>query len=148
MPEQSEHTRAAEDLVGFLQIATTVEERAEDAALATIRRALTMQQSLDALALARLADDLLTHCASLAVGVETIPENERPTRGQGALRDWAQLKADGPGGGPLGTWSYTRQLATVARNMVTAIRDHRAATEGRAPYVGRRELPPLTPTAL
>ncbi|MFE5546631.1 hypothetical protein ACFQ71_22760 [Streptomyces sp. NPDC056534] len=129
------------------QAATALEEHAEDAALATVRKALTMQQNLDPLALARLTDALLTHCASLAVGIETIPAGRRPVRGQGALRDWATLQKDGPGDGPLGSWSYARQLAMVTRSMVTALRDHRAAEESRTPFIGRRDLPPLTPTA-
>ncbi|MFG3493017.1 hypothetical protein [Streptomyces sp. NPDC047972] len=106
-----------------------------------------MQQNLDPLALARLTDALVTHCAGLAVGIETIPADERPVRGQGALRDWAQLQQDGPGDGPLGPWSYARMLAVVARSMVTALRDHRAATERRTHYVARPGLPPLAPSS-
>ncbi|WP_318210843.1 MULTISPECIES: DUF6415 family natural product biosynthesis protein [unclassified Streptomyces] len=131
----------------LLQIVTPIEEHAEDAALAAIRRALTMQQNPAPLELARLTDALLAHCANLAEGIEAIPAERRPVRGEGALRDWATLQADGPGDGPLGPWSYARQLAMVARSMITALRDHRAATEARAPYVGRPDLPPLTPTA-
>ncbi|MFG3487445.1 hypothetical protein [Streptomyces sp. NPDC047972] len=131
----------------LLQIATTIEEHAEDAAMATVRRALTMQDTIGTLELARLTDTLLTHCAGLAVGIETIPSDERPVRGQGALRDWARLKQDGPGTGPLGPWSYARMLAVVGRSMVTALRDHRATTERRPPYVARPGLPPLTPSS-
>ncbi|MFB8083674.1 hypothetical protein [Streptomyces sp. NPDC056013] len=115
--------------------------------MATVRRALTMQDTVGTLELEQLTDRLLKQCAGLAVGIETIPADERPLRGQGALRDWAQLQEDGPGPGQLGPWSYARQLAVVARNMVTALRDHRAAEETRAPYIGRRDLPPLTPIA-
>ncbi|APE22165.1 hypothetical protein SVEN_3014 [Streptomyces venezuelae ATCC 10712] len=154
MREQAEHTRTAEsgptvevDLRALLKIVTPIEEHAEDLALRAVRRALTMEQNPDALELARLTDKLLTHCASLAVGIETIPVKERPARGQGALRDWATLQKDGPGDGPLGTWSYARQLALVARSMVKALRSHRASTETRAPYVGRPGLPPLAPSA-
>ncbi|MFG2900992.1 DUF6415 family natural product biosynthesis protein [Streptomyces zaomyceticus] len=152
MREQDERSGVVEERTvdlgaALLQIATPLEEHAEDAALATVRRALTMQESLDPLELAQLTDSLLTKCASLVVGIQTIPADRRPVRGQGALRDWAQLRTDGPGSGPLGNWSYARQLALVARSMVTALREHRASEESRGPYVGRRDLPPLTPTA-
>ena len=147
MPEQSERTIEVDLSAPLLQIVTPIEEHAEDMVLRTVRRALTMEQSLDALELAHLTDTLVTHCASLAEGIEAMPNTQRPVRGQGALRDWAQLQADGPGDGPLGPWSYARQLAVVARSMVTTFREYRATSEARSPYVGRRDLPPLTPTA-
>ncbi|MFD9047700.1 hypothetical protein [Streptomyces zaomyceticus] len=152
MREQDERSGVVEEHTvdlgaALLQIATPLEEHAEDAALAAVRQALTMQESLDPLKLAQLTDSLLTKCASLAVGIETIPAGRRPVRGQGALRDWAQLRDDGPGNGPLGNWSYARQLAVVLRSMVTALREHRAAEKSCGPYVGRRDLPPLKPTA-
>lgn len=144
-PEES--SAVAVDLGALLQAATALEEAAEDAALSTVHQALAMQEHPDALELARLTDALVSHCSGLAVGVETIPEGQRPQRGHGALRDWAQLKADGPGDGPLGPWSYARQLALVARNMIRAMQEHRAAQRDRPPFVGRPGLPPLTPTA-
>ena len=144
MPEQTEPVEVGLS-AALLQIATPIEEHAEDAAMVAVRRALTMQDTIGTLELAQLTDTLLTHCAGLAVGIETIPADERPVRGQGALRDWAQLQQDGPGDGPLGTWSYARMLAVVARSMVTALRDHRAATERRPRYVARPGLPPLAP---
>ncbi|TXS15536.1 hypothetical protein EAO70_16165 [Streptomyces sp. adm13(2018)] len=131
----------------LLQIATPLEKHAEDEAMKTVHQALTMQDTIGTLELAQLTDRLLTQCAGLTVGIETIPADERPVRGRGALRDWAQLQQDGPGDGPLGTWSYARQLAVVARSMVTALREHRETTEGRAPYIGRPGLPPLTPSS-
>ncbi|MFE6819412.1 DUF6415 family natural product biosynthesis protein [Streptomyces sp. NPDC057677] len=147
MPEQSERTIEVDLSTPLRQIATSVEEHAEDEALLTVRRALTMQQNPDAQALAQLTDALLTHAASLAEGIEAIPAGRRPVRGQGALRDWATLQKDGPGDGPLGPWSYARQLAMVVRSMVTTFREYRAAEESRAPYVGRPGLPPLAPAA-
>ncbi|MBP2583050.1 hypothetical protein J3A78_003528 [Streptomyces sp. PvR006] len=130
----------------LLQIATSAEDQEEDQAFLTVRRALTMDQGLDAVSLAQLTDTLLTHCASFAETIEALPAHRCPVRGQGALRDWATLQADGPGDGPLGAWSYARQVAVVVRSMVTALREYRAATEVRAPYVGRPDLPPLTPS--
>ncbi|MFJ5141025.1 DUF6415 family natural product biosynthesis protein [Streptomyces sp. NPDC088707] len=151
MRERVERNGAPEESAGdlgtaLLQIVPSLEEHVEDAALAAVRRALTTQQNAGPLELARLTDALVTHCANLADGIETIPPERRPVRGAGALRDWATLQADGPGNGPLGSWSYARQLAMVARSMVTALRDHRAAAEARAPYVDRPDLPPLTAT--
>ncbi|MFF0426924.1 DUF6415 family natural product biosynthesis protein [Streptomyces sp. NPDC004520] len=152
MYEQTEHTRPAGPTVEVhlgalvLQAVDAVEEHAEDAALLVINQVLSMYGKPGDLEIAQLTDRLLTHCANLAVGVETIPEGRRPQRGQGALTDWAQLQKDGPRDGPLGTWSYVRQLALVARNMVSALREHRAAPTGRAPYVGRPDRPPFAPS--
>lgn len=146
MPEQ-QHAIEGGLTAPVLQIVTSDEEQAEDKALIAVRRALTTEQGLDALALAQLTDTLLTHCADFARAIEALPMHRRPVRGQGALRDWATLQKDGPGDGPLGTWSYARQLALVARSMVKALRSHRASTETRAPYVGRPGLPPLAPSA-
>ncbi|MCZ0981001.1 hypothetical protein O1L60_24010 [Streptomyces diastatochromogenes] len=42
--------------------------------------------------LAKMTDELLTHCANLAVGMKALPEGRRPQRGQGALKDWARLQ--------------------------------------------------------
>ncbi|MFJ3505075.1 hypothetical protein [Streptomyces sp. NPDC090135] len=85
---------AAEMALGktlLLQAATALEEHIESAALSLIRQALAIRQNPGAQELAELTDSLLTHCASLAVGVQTIPMEQRPTRGAGTLRDWAQL---------------------------------------------------------
>ncbi|MFC8175015.1 DUF6415 family natural product biosynthesis protein [Streptomyces sp. NPDC057325] len=115
--------------------------------LSLIRQALAIRQNPDVQELAHLTDALLMHCASLAAGVEAIPVEKRPVRGDGALRDWAQLQADGPGNGPLGPWSHARQLAFVVRNLLQALEDHRAAIVARAPYIGRPNLPPLAPSS-
>ncbi|MYV68367.1 hypothetical protein GT043_21005 [Streptomyces sp. SID2131] len=141
---------AAEMALGktlLLQAATVLEEHVESAALSLIRQALAIRQNPGAQELAELTDSLLTHCASLAVGVQTISTEQRPTRGAGALRDWAQLQADGPGDGPFGPWSYARQLALVARSMLQAIHEHRGAALERAAYIGRPSLPPLAPNS-
>ncbi|MFE7516136.1 DUF6415 family natural product biosynthesis protein [Streptomyces sp. NPDC057540] len=146
-PEQADGPTIVDvDLGAFLrQAADPIEEYAEEVALLLVNRVLAFYGKPENTELAAMTDALLTHCANLATGVETIPERQRPTRGQGALRDWAQLQQDGPGDGPLGSWSYARQLALVARNMVTALRENRTA--GRQPFVGRSEAPPLAPSA-
>ncbi|MFC8171222.1 DUF6415 family natural product biosynthesis protein [Streptomyces sp. NPDC012438] len=131
----------------LLQAATAVEEHVESTALSLIRQALAIRQNPEPQELAELTDSLLTHCASLAAGVEAIPAGRCPVRGTGALRDWAQLKVDGPADGALGPWSYARQLALVARNLLQALDDHRTAVLARAPYVGRPNLPPLAPSS-
>ncbi|MFB7031698.1 MULTISPECIES: DUF6415 family natural product biosynthesis protein [unclassified Streptomyces] len=131
----------------LLQAATAIEEHVESTALSLIRQALAIRQTPDAQELAHLTGSLLTHCASLAAGVEAIPAELRPVRGAGALRDWAQLQADGPADKPLGPWSYARQLALVARNLLQALDERRAAIVARAPYVGRPHLPPLAPSS-
>ncbi|MET9934371.1 MULTISPECIES: DUF6415 family natural product biosynthesis protein [unclassified Streptomyces] len=154
MREHTEHTSQAGntpsatemDLGTILlrQAATALEgEHAETAAFSLVRQALAVRQTPAPQELAELTDSLLTHCASLAVGVRTIPAQQRPARGVGALKDWAQLQADGP----LGPWSYARQLALVARNMLQAICGHRGAALERAAYVGRPSLPPLAPSS-
>ncbi|MGW4852234.1 DUF6415 family natural product biosynthesis protein [Streptomyces sp. NPDC004288] len=147
-PDQADGPIVEVDLGAFLrQVADPIEEHAEDVALRLVNRVLVVYGKPADTELAEMTDDLLTHCANLAGGLETIPAEQRSTRGQGALRDWAQLQQDGPGDGPLGPWSYTRQLALVARNMVTALRATRATrTAARQPFVGRPEGPPLAPS--
>ncbi|MFC8290082.1 DUF6415 family natural product biosynthesis protein [Streptomyces sp. NPDC057242] len=131
----------------LLQAATAVEEHVESTALSLIRQALAIRQNPEPQELAELTDSLLTHCASLATGVKAIPAGKCPVRGTGALRDWAQLKVDGPADGALGPWSYARQLALVARNLLQALDVYRASITARAPYVGRPNLPPLAPSS-
>ncbi|MFC8012193.1 DUF6415 family natural product biosynthesis protein [Streptomyces cinereoruber] len=131
----------------LLQAATALEEHVEASAFTLVRRALAIRQRPDPQELAHLTDQLLTHCASLAAGVEYIPAEQRPARGAGALRDWAQLQADGPADGPFGPWSYARQLALVARNMLQALQAHRDVGAARDFYVGRPNLPPLAPSS-
>ncbi|MFC8156301.1 DUF6415 family natural product biosynthesis protein [Streptomyces cinereoruber] len=156
MPEHLQHTTTPEtgrgmpaeaDLAKALlrQAAKALEERAP-AAFTLIRQALAIRHTPDAQELAELTDSLLKHCASLASDLEAIPAEARPARGAGALRDWAQLRKDGPADGPLGNWSYARQLALVARNMLQALDAHRDGPPDRAPYIGRPTLPPLAPT--
>ncbi|MFJ3786994.1 DUF6415 family natural product biosynthesis protein [Streptomyces sp. NPDC090093] len=140
---------AAEEDLGralLLQAATAIEEHVESTALSLIRQALAIRQHPDIHELAALTDKLLTHCASLASELEATPAEARPARGAGALRDWSQLQADGPADGPLGNWSYARQLALVARNMLQALDVHRDGIPARAPYIGRPTLPPLAPS--
>ncbi|MFF5393423.1 DUF6415 family natural product biosynthesis protein [Streptomyces sp. NPDC013012] len=140
---------AAEEALGatlLLQATTVLEDHVESAALSLIRQALAIRQNPSPQELALLTDALLTHCASLAADVEAIPAQQRRARGAGALRDWAQLREDGPADGPLGPWSYARQLALVARNLLRAIGDNRDAALERAAYIGRPSLPPLAPS--
>ncbi|MFE6457255.1 DUF6415 family natural product biosynthesis protein [Streptomyces cinereoruber] len=161
MREHIEHTSQAGNAPGtaaevdlgttlLLQAAAALEEHVETAAFTLVRRALAIRQNPDPQELAHLTDMLLTHCASLAVGVENIPAEKRPQRGAGALRDWARLQEDGPSDGPLGPWSYARQLALVARNMLQALQaldDRRDGIAARAPYIGRPTLPPAAPSS-
>ncbi|WP_251065936.1 DUF6415 family natural product biosynthesis protein [Streptomyces sp. ISL-36] len=130
----------------LLQGSGDVEDPVKDSVEADIRRVLEMRHHPDALALAALTDRLLTHCITLAAGVEEIPPAERSVRGAAVLETWTQLLADGPEDGPLGPWSYARHLALAARDMLSALNDHQAADRGAgAPFVGRSGLPPLTP---
>ncbi|WP_432059986.1 DUF6415 family natural product biosynthesis protein [Streptomyces sp. S1] len=153
MREHTEHTSQTGNSPGtaaevdpgtalLLQAATALEEHVETAASTLVRRALAIRQHPDLQELARLTDMLLTHCASLAVGVENIPAEKLPQRGAGALRDWARLQEDGPADGPLGPWSYARQLALVARNMLQALQAHRDTIMARDTHIGRPNLPP------
>ncbi|MFJ7128460.1 DUF6415 family natural product biosynthesis protein [Streptomyces sp. NPDC098101] len=131
---------AAEAALGAVllrQAATALKEGTVPAAYTLIRQALAIRHAPDAQELAALTDELLTHCASLASDLEAIPAKARPARGAGALRDWAQLQADGPADGPLGNWSHARQLALVARNMLQALDAHRDGVPARTPCIGR-----------
>ncbi|MEU8760631.1 DUF6415 family natural product biosynthesis protein [Streptomyces sp. NPDC048659] len=94
-------------------------------------------------AIAQLTNDLLTHCSSLADGIALIPEAERPARGTAAVRMWVDLVQAGPGDGPLGNWSYARQLGIAGRALLQELREHRRMSRRRAAFVGRTELPPV-----
>ncbi|MFF6835988.1 DUF6415 family natural product biosynthesis protein [Streptomyces sp. NPDC012438] len=147
--ENDPSTPAETDLSAalLLQAAMVLEEHAEAATFTLIRQALAIRQSPGVQELAKLTDALLTHCAILATGVETIPAEKCPPRGAGALRDWAQLRQDGPADGPLGSWSYARQLALIARNMIQAVHAYRTTIAARAPYTSRPNLPSLVPSS-
>ncbi|MFD9608509.1 hypothetical protein ACFWWS_03995 [Streptomyces sp. NPDC059083] len=146
-----EHTRPADPTVEVhlgalaVQADDTSDGDAEDTAVLAVNRALSMNAKPDDLELTQLTDTLVACCGSLAYRLKIIPESRRPQRGHGALRDWGQLRRDGPGEGPLAAWSYARQLSLVARNMIRALREHRQALPGQAPYVGRRDQSPLKP---
>ncbi|TXS31141.1 hypothetical protein EAO71_20170 [Streptomyces sp. ms191] len=123
--------------------ADAIEEHVELAASLDIARALKLRHHPDIVELARMTDQMLTHCATLAVGVGQIPVGARSPRGAVVLETWTQLKDDGPADGPLGPWSYTRHLALAARDMLEEIHDHRR----KAAFTGRPGLPPLPPGA-
>ncbi|MDT9689186.1 hypothetical protein Q5762_12705 [Streptomyces sp. P9(2023)] len=130
----------------LLRACDEFEEHAEKAAERDIAEALGLNNHPGDVALADLTDRLLTRCAGLSGGVEGIRPDERGIRGNGVLETWAKLKADGPEDGPLGTWSYTRQLALVARDLIRTLREHRAKQNQTLPsFVGRSDLPPIAP---
>ncbi|HEY9410878.1 MAG TPA: DUF6415 family natural product biosynthesis protein [Jiangellaceae bacterium] len=131
----------------LVEVAGAIEEHVEGAAKADIRRAIDMRDHPGDAALARLIDRLLTHCTTLANGVGEIPADERPQRGTAAVEYWHGLRDTGPTDGALANWSYARQLALVARDMLGAVSDHRTVARRRADgtFVGRPALPPLAP---
>ncbi|MFG2837016.1 hypothetical protein ACGFYE_18675 [Streptomyces zaomyceticus] len=146
MPEQSERTVEVDLSAPLLQIATSVEEHAEDEAERDATAALAFRHTAQAATVAAMTNQLLTRVEGLAVGVERIPACRRGASGVGALATWQRLKAQGPAPDPLGNWSYMRSLAHAALGMVTSLRDHRAAEQPQV-FVGRPGLPPLTPPA-
>jgi len=95
----------------------------------------------DNTALAVLTDRLITHCVTLAIGVNLIPDAERTRQASAAVTSWQQLAEHGPDHGALGNWSYAKHLAQTARDMLAGIREHRAAQP--ATFVGRETLPPV-----
>ncbi|MFE2308425.1 hypothetical protein [Streptomyces sp. NPDC059411] len=113
----------------LLQMATAIEDGVEEAAETDIVAVLTTEP--DPLGLAELTLRLVTHCKCLAVGLGEVALVERSPRALGALRDWGDVASAEP---ELDTrydatsnLGYARMLALIARNMLTALRDHRAA---------------------
>ncbi|WP_418957224.1 DUF6415 family natural product biosynthesis protein [Streptomyces tritici] len=98
---------------------------------AAIRSALLMHHHPGAAELAALTDRLISHCEELATALTGIPEGRRPARGTTALAYWAVLRQTGPTDGPLANWSYCRQLAVVARDLLNATRRADGAYAGR-----------------
>ncbi|MFE5967142.1 hypothetical protein [Streptomyces sp. NPDC056463] len=156
MREQIEHNRAGKPASGvevhfaglLLQACNAFEEQAEAAAEHDIAEALALRHHPGNVALADLTDRLLSRCEGLSGGIEGIPATERDARATGVLETWTKLKADGPADGPLGTWSYTRQLALTARDMIRALRERRTQQQSAvATFIGRPDLPPLAPDA-
>ncbi|MFH8717525.1 hypothetical protein [Streptomyces zaomyceticus] len=156
MREHTEHTKrpesdpgpAAETALGtaVLRIAAAVEEHAEDEAERVASAALAVPHTHGAVAIASATDRLLTRVEGLAAGIEYIPVCRRGARGVGVLARWETLKAKGPAPDPLGNWSYMRDLAHLARDMVRVLRDHRTAEQPKG-FVGRPGMPPLMPSA-
>lgn len=144
MPEHEQHERAtAEVHLGALLVQTTDTADAQ----AAIDAALRMHHHPGDETLVHLTDRLLTHCASLGAALAEIAEAERPARGTAAMEYWAGLRDSGPTDGPLANWSYCRQLALVARDMLQALDDYRTGARRRADgaFVGRESMPPLAP---
>ncbi|GGT65342.1 DUF6415 family natural product biosynthesis protein [Streptomyces purpureus] len=123
-----------------------IEEHVEQAAEDDIRRALNMRSHPGDAEVTRLNDRLHMYCQTLAVGVQSIPEQRRTVRGVAALETWASLTEDGPAPGPLGAWSHSHHLAQTARDMLAEIRAYRAQRR-EAAFVGRPGLPPLAPAS-
>ncbi|WP_078944887.1 MULTISPECIES: hypothetical protein [Streptomyces] len=154
MHEQAEHTEQASGSLtvetdlgpALLQVATAMEEHAEDEAEREATAALAVRHTLPAAEVAALTNRLLTRVEGLAVGIEYIPVCRRSDRGVGVLARWETLKAKGPAPDPLGNWSYMRDLAHLTRDMVRVLREHRAAERPKA-FVGRPDRPHLTPGA-
>ncbi|MFE7514404.1 hypothetical protein ACFU8I_24720 [Streptomyces sp. NPDC057540] len=151
MPEQIQYTQPPEpgslDVGAALgTVCDVVEEAAEVEAVRDTSAALAIPRTHGAVAIATMTDRLLTRADGLAVGVAYIPVDRRSMRGARALARWETLKVKGPSDDPLGTWSYMRDLAHIVRDMVLALREHRAtaATSTRA-FVGRPSMPPLAP---
>ncbi|MEU7124421.1 hypothetical protein [Streptomyces zaomyceticus] len=155
MHEHTEHTRGPESAPGpaagttlgtaVLRIAAAVEEHAEDEAERASSAALAIPHTHGSVAIASATNRLLTRVEGLAVGIEYIPVCRRGARGVGVLARWETLKAKGPAPDPLGNWSYMRDLAHLARDMVRVLRDHRTAERPKV-FVGRPGMPPLTPS--
>ncbi|MEU9861348.1 hypothetical protein AB0D99_10750 [Streptomyces sp. NPDC047971] len=149
MREHVQHDRPPESVPSvadaFDAACTAVEEAAEAEAARDATAALDIPHTRGAVAIASATDRLLTRVEGLAAGVELIPACRRGALGVGALGQWKTLKARGPAPDPLGTWSYMRDLAHVTRDMVRVLQQHR--TEQRSAFVGRPDMPPLTPDA-
>ncbi|MEU8759384.1 hypothetical protein [Streptomyces sp. NPDC048659] len=150
MDEEPQHDRPAETLVAvdlgaaLATAADGIEEHVEAEAERHIAFAVRLEHHCPSdAAIAQLTNDLLTHCSSLAQGVMLIPEAERPERGLAAVRMWTELVETGPQDGPLGNWSYARQLGITGRTLLQELREHRRTSRRRAAFVGRTELPPV-----
>ncbi|GGP84654.1 hypothetical protein GCM10010278_73940 [Streptomyces melanogenes] len=63
------------------------------------------------------------HGERLAHLARTIPEAEQDVRVAGALRDWVQLLARGPGEGPFANWTYLRSLARSVRSLTQFLQE-------------------------
>ncbi|WP_330297038.1 hypothetical protein [Streptomyces sp. NBC_00503] len=112
----------------LLQMATAIETGVEEAAETDIVEVLTTVP--EPLELAELTLRLVTHCKCLAVGLGEVALVERSPRALGALRDWGDVASAEPEQDTYydatSNLGYARMLALIARNMLTALRDHRA----------------------
>ncbi|MEV8536607.1 DUF6415 family natural product biosynthesis protein [Streptomyces sp. NPDC051211] len=130
MSPEEWHAQALDEALNELRNALTVmadgiEREVEAAAEKDIMAALAMKHLPPPDDLADLTSRLITHGITLAVGVREIPPGLPSERGLAAADTWARLTETGPKDGPLGNWSYARQLAAVSRSMLHAIRAHR-----------------------
>ncbi|MBT2471575.1 hypothetical protein J7E97_27855 [Streptomyces sp. ISL-66] len=132
----------------LLQMAVAIEAGVEEAAETDIVEVLTTEP--ETMRLAELTLRLATHCKCLAVGLGEIALAERSPRALGALRDWEDVDSADP---ELDTrydatsnLGYARMLALIARNLLTALRDHRAAQPASRAFVGRTGMPPIAPS--
>ncbi|MFE6852286.1 hypothetical protein ACFVDH_16025 [Streptomyces sp. NPDC057674] len=124
-----------------------VEEAAENEAERDASAALAIRSAYDEPnVIAEMTARLLTRAEGLAVGVERIPVCRRGASGVGALATWERLQAEGPASGQLGSWTYMRALAHATHGMINSLREHRAASQPKV-FVGRPDLPPLTPSS-
>ncbi|MFI0825737.1 hypothetical protein ACH4Q7_14915 [Streptomyces roseolus] len=146
----TEHSRPRETTQSIpigdllLQDGASVDRRVEHLTEALVRRTLAMRDHPGEDQLADITTTLLTYCAVLENGLHAVPDDGLCARGRAALEVLATLRRDGPAAGPFGTWSYPRHLALCARDMMTAIRDHRTSSRAAA-YIGRTGLPPVPP---
>ncbi|MCJ0873546.1 hypothetical protein [Streptomyces sp. AP-93] len=131
----------------LLQMAAAIEAGVEEAAETDIIEVLTTEPEM--MRLAELTLRLLTHCKCLAVGLGEIAPAQRSPRALGALRDWGDVDSADP---ELDTrydatsnLAYARMLALIARSLLTALRDHRAALPATRAFVGRTGAPPIAP---
>lgn len=145
MHEQPQHDKPTEEVVLgplVIQLAEQI-EHGEQEAERDISYALRLDQHRPGdVALALLTDRLMTHCVTLAIGMNLIPEAQRPKRGAVAVETWRKLAENGPDDGVLGDWSYAKHLAQAGRDMLAGIREHRDSQQ-QATFVGREALPPV-----
>ncbi|MFJ8311868.1 MULTISPECIES: DUF6415 family natural product biosynthesis protein [unclassified Streptomyces] len=92
----------------------TATER-ELAALDCDRVLVAFQFKPSPLEIGRLTVTVRNHGEHMHALVQALPVNDRPRRSDAALRDWADLLAQGPQPVPLGAWTYLRALARTVR---------------------------------
>ncbi|MFF5444498.1 DUF6415 family natural product biosynthesis protein [Streptomyces sp. NPDC012888] len=123
--DDDRHDRPAiEELVASVDVTavlTAIADAVDEAVERDIDAALAMQHVPPPFELAEMTTRLITACAVLAPQVERIPHGPHRRAGEANADAWRVLADDGPGEGPLGNWSYARQLAVTARGMLRAV---------------------------